>query len=266
MDGIILEQSEFLLLLDAVNANELIAIDSAKVLPRDREEHRRLGLEGIEKLKDRGWLTLQDGVYMLNPDLVIMVGTVAHPTLALVVIRDIPAGRQEFLYYRSEQAIVEFTLPAEGQYRLATLPNIEMTVARIQFLLAEDAPERDPAHSFTIDQDAFFAVREQMLAGDRATAEAILTSHDVAAATRRTLLDAMSEPLLSGTVAILRCEEDVVVDARNLAVLIGPQVAWAFQQTEAGVPQMRAETIDEASLSSILLDLLASLVEASAAI
>jgi hypothetical protein len=267
MDGIILDQGEFLLLLDAVNATELIGIDQAKVLPADRETHMQLALEGIGKLKARNWLNLQDDVYLLNPDLVVMVGTVAHPDLVMVVIRDIPdVGTQEFLYYRSDMTVVEFTMPEEGRYRLATLPNLEMTLERIRFLLTPpDGNESGADHRFTMDQDAFFQVRERILAGDGTGAEALLAAQGVHENTRRDLLEAMENPVLSGTVAMLRCESDTVTDARNVAVLCGPKAMWLFRQVSPGTPEIVGETIAPDALPGVLLDQLLGMVEAPAA-
>ena len=110
----------------------------------------------------RNWLNEQDDVYLLNPDLVVMVGTVAHPDLVIVVIRDIPdAGSQEFLYYRSDMTIGEFTMPEQGGYRLATLPNLELTLERIRFLLAPpDESQSGAGRRFGMNQDDFFQTRD----------------------------------------------------------------------------------------------------------
>ena len=267
MDGIILDQGEFLLLLDAVNADELIGIDPAKVLPANPETHNRLALEGIKKLEARGWLNRRDDMYMLNPDVVVIVGTVAHPDLVIVVIRDIPdVGTQEFLYYRSDMTIVEFTMPEEGRYRLATLPNLEVMLERIQFLLTTpDKAESGAAWQFSMDQDAFFQVRERMLAGDRAGAGALLVAHGVDDETRADLLNAMQEAVMSGNVDILRDESDNVTDASNTAVLRGPESMWLFRQSSPGTSEIVGETMAQYSLARLVLDQLISLVEASAA-
>jgi hypothetical protein len=214
-------------------------------------------------LKERSWLTQVDDVYLLNPELLIMVGTVAYPSLVLVVIRDVPdRGQQEFIYYRSDRAIVEFTMPAGGGYRLATLPNLETTLARVRHVLTEDEnvePARDFA--FTMDQEAFFRVKDLMVAGDRAAAATLLDEEGVVEPTARALLDAMERPRLSGTVAALLVADDTAIDARNVATLIGAGALWVFRQEPPGATTIAGRTLDRPALENELADQLVSLIE-----
>lgn len=70
---------------------------------------------------------------------------------------------------------------------------------------------------------------------------------------------------MSGTVAILRVESDKVTDARNIAVLRGPEAIWLFRQSSPGTPEIVGETIAQDSLARAVLDQLISMVEAPAA-
>ena len=50
MDGIVLEQSEFLVLLDAVKADAVIGMETDYILPATAEEHKAKVRAGLEKL------------------------------------------------------------------------------------------------------------------------------------------------------------------------------------------------------------------------
>lgn len=267
MDGIILEQGEFLLLLDAVNASTLIGIDEAQHFAADLEVRRRLALDGMEILSKRGWLIREGDKVLLNPDLVIMIGTVAHPDIVLIVTRDTPnEGRREYLYYRSSEAIVEFTMPELGQFRLAALPNLEAMIERITFLLSNPGAATNGSNiAFTINQDVFFQLTG-LSSADGQTALQLLAANGITGASAQTLTTTLESPLLSGSVAMLRVEDDKVVDARNLALLLSPSANWTFRQTTPGEPLLLAETAGALDLARRLVDLFLGLIESMSSV
>jgi hypothetical protein len=265
MDGITLEQAEFLVLLDAVKADELIGIDQARILPSSLDEHQALIRSGIEKLQQRGWLDIEDGIHVLNRDLLTMAMVMAYPELVVLSIRDTPdIGRQEFLHYLAGQFVVEFTMPTLHEYRLAGLPNLAAMLERVQFVLGmTNGIQNAPDIQFTLNQALFFTVRDLTNAGTPDKAAAALTEQGISDQAAQALLKAMQNPLLSGTVSFLRCQATEVVDARDLAWIKSSQGIWLFQQIVPGEPELRAETIAADALPQYLTQTLVDLADAA---
>ena len=69
MDGLVLEDSELLVLLDAVSSPDLIAIDQVALLPNTRQAHESAIESGIEKLKGRGLAKSQNDICVLDREI-----------------------------------------------------------------------------------------------------------------------------------------------------------------------------------------------------
>lgn len=262
MDGVILEQSEILVLMDSVRADAIVGFDNSLLLPSDKEIHRSLVKKGIEQLKQRGWLELQNDTHVLNGDLGVMAGVVAHPELVVITVKDTPGlGQQGFWHYIANRLAVEFTMPEVNQFRMAALSNLETVLRRVQYLLSVQNGRFSPPINFTIPQQLFFDVKNLIEEGSRQKALDALKSEKVELVIANNLLDVMENPQLSATVALLRCQESEVVDARNIALLKGSQTDWLIKQTVAGEPIFEIQSITADSFFKILVDQLVELAQ-----
>ena len=253
LDGIVFSQAEMLVLMNALQPDDLIGIDSDALIPADRETHQALILAGMQQLIDRDLLVIKDGVHVLNRDLLAMAGVVAYPQIVTILLKDVPeVGQQQFTYYMSDQLIVEHTMPAAQQYRLATIPDLRAQMERMVAILPVQQQVSRPGYDFTVPQDIFFRARERVLAGELGQADDALIAAGVGAESSQALLQAMAQPLFSGTVAYMAAEPPRVVDARNMAVLQGQDSAWAVFPVSAG--QFQVWTVAGDTLLERLLD------------
>ena len=259
MDGLLLDRDEFLVLLNATGAQGVIGLNQDELFPASIDDLRRSVEVGQRKLAARGLLQqAPDGVFELS-ELVLMIATVvAAPDLAVISMRDVPKrGRQLLLHYLVGDFVVEQTLPAEGQHRLATLPNRAALVSRLVefFSIKTSLPHETQTQLPEADFNALVA--EAIT--DRSAVFERLISAGVTAETAALLVETLVEPLLRGTVALLRIREATISDGRNPALAIGLRAAWAFFQTVPGEPRVTLMTIDANRLGTLLAGWLAEL-------
>lgn len=244
MQEIILSRAEFLVLLDALDVGAVVGFDAATLFPEAPHEQRRLVEQGQESLATRGLLRVtSDGVHVIDSLLMLVAAVVARPDIASITVRDIPRiGQQLFLHYQSGAYLVEQTLPAEGTHRLATLPDQEALLDR---LLAIFPPPTQsvPDIRGVVSQEIFLAAKARAEEGDiigaAALLEGALTPQGAA-----DLCAAIASPVVSGTIALLRCADEEIVDARNPALLIDEQSAWTIAQSIPGEPVFTITRVD----------------------
>jgi hypothetical protein len=249
MKVISLSRPEFLVLLDALNTSAIIGIDSKSLIPANPDQHRQLLERGYESLAARGLLrTAPDGAKELDQLLLAVAAVIARPAVALISVREIPdKGAQLFLHYLVGGYVAEQTFPEEGQHRLAALDSQETLFARLLAIFPVVGPS-DPAGSATLTQKAFFAVKADAQAGRRSAAVATLTQSGMVDEAARALVEAMAEPVFSGTVALLRCEDQKITDARNPAIVQGREGAWSIAQAQAGEQLFQITPVNQALL------------------
>ncbi len=252
MGGITLARPEFLVLMDAVQAPGVVGMDALELVPQDADEHKAIVASGIEQLKERGALRVQDGINVLDTTLLGMAMVIANPELALITTRDTPdAGGQLFLHYKAQALVVEQTLPSEQEHRLALVGETELVDRIIEILPVHKGASSSDTRA-VLAQDAFIEAKELTEAGDASKASKVLEKQRVEAGLAEALLAALTEPEFGGTLALLRCKKGQVVDARNLAVVQGPETAWLVCQAEPGSAEFEISTCDEEIIRSLL--------------
>jgi hypothetical protein len=254
MGGIILARPEFLVLMDAVQAPGVVGMDALELVPQDADEHKALVASGIEQLKERGALEVQDGINVLDTTLLGMAMVIADPELALITTRDTPgSGGQLFLHYKAQALVVEQTLPSEHEHRLALVGETELIDRIVEILpLRKDAPSSDTRA--VLAQDAFLEAKDLAEAGATSKASKVLEKHGVEAGIAEALPAALAEPEFGGTLALLRCKKGQIVDGRNLAVVQSADTAWLLHQAEPGSKEFEVSACDEGIVRSLLSD------------
>src|SRR3972149_2439571 len=208
MGGITLTRSEFLVLMDAVQAPGVVGLDAGELVPANTGEHKALVAEGIQRLSERGALRVESGVNVLDTTLIGMAMVLANPALAVITTRDNPGvGPQLFLHYMAEALAVEKRNGGE-------------------------------AYRVSLEQDEFFAVKEmaESQAGKKATK--ILVNHGMTEDGAQQLVAAMTVPEFGGSGAVLRWGKGQVVDGRNLAVVQGVETAWLLKPANSGAGEV----------------------------
>lgn len=258
-DGIVLERAEFLVLLDAVGATAVIGIDPKELFPASPAEHRELLLKGHELLKQRGLLKQRDdGTLILDQDLFALALIVAYPQVALISVRDLPGrGRQLFIHYQVDNFVVEQTLPSVSQHRLATIPALPALFERLGEIFPLHGETEDAL--FTMPAPAFLEVKDLAEQRQDAAAHALLLAHGCVAESANLLIEAIQQPEFSGTVALVRYVERQIVDARNPALLQGPQAAWLFVPAPTDTPVFSIRRASVATLRKQFIALFSEL-------
>ena len=123
MKEFILDRAEILALMTAVNTSLIMGIDNDRLVPDTQEKQAELAWQGIDSLKQRGLLRVENDTHIVNGDLMMMATAIAFPQVMTFITRDLPGeGQQQFLHYRNDPVNVELTMPTEAKYRLAALP------------------------------------------------------------------------------------------------------------------------------------------------
>ena len=262
MSGFVLERSEFLVLMDAVEARGVIGLSDSQIVPDDDSQHRALLEKGLGLLKVRGALREVDDVNILDIDLLSMALLVANPEIAVITTRDNPGlGQQRFLHYVADEVVVEQTLPTDHEHRWALVPGRVALVERILGILpVKEAAGRVQSVCHMLPEEFLEAKRS---IETRATdlARAALRQHGAADAAIDRLAAAIARPEFGGQVAVLRCERGEVVDGRNLAVVQGGGAAFLIRPAAVADAVL---DISECSLTAVRTLLTNWLAELSA--
>lgn len=246
MHGLLLSRAEMLVLLDAVRAQTIVGLDEP-LIPESEAEHRVLVEQGHASLQARGLAqTNPNGGVALDAVLVTVASIITKPETAIIVVRHDPErGDQGFWFYRAGALIVEHTLPDAQTHRIATIPDGAHLLARISQILP--LVNASPPAAATLAEATFGQAKT--LAENRQTqsAKALLASA-FAAEAATALVQAIQQPVFSGSLAILRTADGQIVDARSLAVLQSAMTAWLISQATPGETSLRIETADQETL------------------
>lgn len=258
MDEIRLERPAFLALLDAVHARAIVGIAQDKLFPQDEEERRASLKQGIAQLEQRGLLQAD---HQPDPDLLRLARIVAYPQIALLIIRHVAElGPQLFLLYHSPEGTVEQTFPAEGIHRLAVISGIPLLLARATQLLSL-SEQFTLRSSVEIAQEDFFRCDHLARHEQHWSACEILQRAGMSSSSADILVDALQSSDFRGEVALLKCVNETIVDARDVVVIRGKQTSWYATQIIAGEPLLLVETVNALMMQSLLSHYFVELTE-----
>lgn len=249
MAEVILDRAEFLVLLDAMRVLTVAGINAQELISESIDEHRQMIDQGQQLLQQRGLLQVApDGVRVIDQLLLMMAQVVTQPEIALISVRETPnIGQQLFLHYTVDDYVVEQTFPVEGQHRLATLPNLDGLFDRLLTIF----PVQDKADATAVgelSQDDFLAAKADADEGRQEQARAAFVRAGFSEDNAALLTEAFAAPIFGGTVALLRCADEEIMDARNPAIVQGPRAAWSIAQAVPGEPRLRITRVDAARL------------------
>jgi len=229
MDGIVLSRDEFLVFLDAFHSVGVVGISQDELFPDNIDVLREQIYRGQRSLEERGLLRKDGDLHVLDGTLTDLMGVVTLPDVAIVTGRNVPeVGAQIFLHYLGNQLIVEQTFPVEGQHRLATIESLPVLLSRIAEILPLTT-ELDPTQAIVLPEETFIEAKELAENGQGEGALTIFAQRGFPTPVAQALVDTIQNPAFSGTVAILRCAENEVVDAFSVAVVQGERSAWIIQ-------------------------------------
>jgi hypothetical protein len=253
MDGILLNSTELSALLHTLRAKQLVGVDTRKLVPADPVEYQKTVQQGMGLLQERGWTLGEPPALVIHhDDLMLMGEVVAFPEVVALSVRIIPGtGQQHFLHYLANGLMVEFSQPAQEQYRLAAVPNIGAAFKRWAEILP--LPESVPGNGcrLRIEQEAYFMIQEYLGHADQAAVRKELKQAGMPPEAIKAYLASNNEQSFYGTLALLRIEKGEVSDARNLAIVCA-ETSWMVRQVEAGQPLLELSTACANDLKTVL--------------
>ncbi len=258
----ILTQAEMLALMVAVKTSLIPMLDNERLVPDSPIEQRWQAEQGLERLKERGLLRVEEGRSILNGDLGMMAGALAYPALVTVITRDeTGVGPQQFLHYRLDPVNAELTMPDETTYRLAALPDAVAALARTRQILPVTFETAAGEGWVSLNQPVFMRAKELAEAGQPAEAEALLRTNGVPAEAAASLAAVLYRPQLGGTVTYLRVRDQEVGGGQGLAMVQNEEMAWLIRQPTPGEPGLRLKTVNAVEYSTALLDTMSEVAE-----
>jgi hypothetical protein len=226
-DGIVLTRAELLTLLDAVNADDLVGVDADALLPSDPQEHKALVDEGIDLLKKRGLLEVDNDVNVINPELFAIAQVFARPELAVLIHKEIPdLGLQRIMYYQRDLLIVEHTMPANGEFRFAIPPNTLAMFNRIELFVPVQERAPGTAYQEVLEPKAYIGVRWLVEQGRPDDAETLLNEQGWSEGASHLFAQALAAHTYAAAVAFVRVEGDQLVQAREIEVVRTDELTW----------------------------------------
>jgi hypothetical protein len=247
----LLQRPEFLVALDAIHVDNVVGIARDTLFPGDARQRHAVIEQGITQLQAHHLLALPEGeTPILDRDLFATVSVVTSPDIAFMIVRNITGvGPQLFLEYISANLVTEQTFPGEGLHRLALLGNTSTLMPRVRTILSlPEIPDISDQHvQATLPQDDFFTVERLINERQHDQAANVLQRGigETSIATR--LLAALEQPAAQHNVALLRCRDGEVIDARNAAIVQDANTIWFIAQQVPGeqVLAITTPTADE---------------------
>jgi hypothetical protein len=252
----LLQRTELLAVLDAIHVDNVVGIARDTLFPADAEQRHDLIEQGLTQLQKHRLLAMPPGeIPILDRDLFATVSVVAFPDIAMMIVRNVTGtGPQLFLEYASGNLVAEQTFPEEGQHRLALLGNVSALMPRVRTIVSlPDTPGgiAQPMQA-TLSQEDFLAVERSIGQQRHDEASRILQRGISAAHIAGPFLAALEHPTAQYNVALLRCREGEIIDARNAAIVQDADNVWFTAQQVSGEPMLVITTTSAAAVQRTL--------------
>lgn len=199
-------------LLTAVRAERLFGVDNRQLFPQDPDERQQLLQTGQQQLEQDKWLVREGNSYDLNPQLLLLIATMA--AAQIITLTQITAPQQpsqEVTHHVSEQMVVEVTYTGEV-YQLTALKSVAVMANRLAYTFDLPATVREEA-VFDLTQTQVRQIQAElntigfMDAGSPKSAVGIYT-------------DVMRHLRRRGQLQFVRLDVDSIVARRQLGVLV----------------------------------------------
>lgn len=255
MAEIILSRNEFLVLLNMMQVSSIVGIDTETLIPENPDEHRSKLEQGHQELQDRGLVRVQaDGTLTMPELLVLIARVVTRPEIAIISRRESELGSQLFVHYVIDEFVVEQTFPAEGKHRLETLANLDALFERLLTIFPVTSSQTSQI-SISMHQDAFLEAEDAVEKGQMSKALSVFQTAGLKVTQTESLLQSLQQAQFSGNIALLRCQDETIIDARNPLIVQGPELAWTISQYPAGEPHLQITSVGRSEFNALLKQL-----------
>jgi hypothetical protein len=238
-NGSLFTREQMLWIMRFLGANSLLGVNlkdsSSGTNSNPAADPEATALELVEK----GILQKEDeGQFLLHPEIRPLLETLFFPDRALVVARDRPSiGAQIFYLLRRGSTLLLHSFPQEGEHILLRISQ----PADVVHILVDWFPLGfipSSAADFLMERDVWDRIVRLAGRDDREGALQALKDFPEEDAEKTNLLRAIRHRKLSGSVASLVFQANIVDDASSINVLSDGLTAWTIIQEESsGSPQ-----------------------------
>lgn len=128
---VVLTTAQLSYILTLLRAERLLGADNQQLLPQDEAKRMQLWQTGQQQLEKEKWLTKKEGVLDLNPQLMLLVATIASAPLVIIsqiTLFNQPA--QGVTHYVSSDSVVEVVYTG-NDYELTVLDSTAVMANRL---------------------------------------------------------------------------------------------------------------------------------------
>jgi hypothetical protein len=229
--SLVLSRAEFLVVLDILHSEHIFGLENSALFPADKDAHLELIDQGIQQLKERGLVRIEDGHHIIEHRLLEIGVIVTRPQVVITTIRDRTGiGGQLYLHYQAQNDVVEMMLPDENHYSLGQLPDIATAMDRLVRIL--DLPDGDCPFSKpqSIERDHLYHVKTRLESADRAGAMIGLTKLGWPEPYAAAFLDVLAGQQAAGLINLMAPDGDRPEDRlgvmRDLTLIRDRKTAW----------------------------------------
>lgn len=254
MDGMELWSSELAYLCALHGVNAPVGLDLSAVIPTDPASLDRLYAEGLQQLRQHGWLRPTDRAGQWRPDdtLFGVATTVSHPSHVVLTWRNDP--HVFVAHYLDKRAIVELSSPVTGRFRLGLVDGVSALADRVSALFAFDV---DDGPSIAVEAESLDEAAGLARTGATAAAADHLARSGADGASAR-LVESLA--ITGGEVVVGRVRGGAI-DAARRAVLYGPRAEWMTARAPGATGLMRVAPRSPRAMNHWLAESLQLLAE-----
>lgn len=253
MSGAELGTPEFAYLLAAVQAEDVLGIDTRELFPKAAKKRDKLYAQGRSDLEANGWLKPIEsgtgGEYDLDAELFHLVAAIASPDFVLASLREFPPDASGFtLHYLTEDGIAELAPIGDGRFRLGVVPDRKSLVRHMADLLG--LKNTKPAIKGRVPKGSFKKMAAAAKGGQTDKAQELLSAADVGQKQAASILDGAVEPA-SGQIVMLP-GTGLAEGGRRATVLGQDKAAWIFFEDDSDPKSIAFVNGCEDSLDAIV--------------
>ena len=255
MKGVVLEPAEMAYLLATLHATQVVGIEDPALFPTDEPTRAATIEQGLQALKDHGWLIPlpQPDQFNLNDLLMYAVAVVADPQFVVFTIRnEASGGSRLLLHYLSGADIVELSTTADEKYALALIPDRPSMLSRIGQLLGLSDVTGGSEIRFTIAEQDFEEIQDLAEGGQHDAAAGLLKRFGINGQFGESLLAALESPQANGLIVVARPNRGQIEAGRKASVFRDAQVVWLAKRTDATSSTFSVETVQADTLPTVL--------------
>lgn len=245
-DNLHLSTSELVCLLQAANVAHL----AESILQSRGAQLGGLDLESARKhLVERGLL---DETSKISSRYQEMLAPLFHPDTMLMLVRIRFGTGQEALTFlqKSHAILLYYSIPNQDRHHIEAIDSVD----RVRNLMVDlyDIQSFPPVRTHcSLHTDVFEQARSILQQGEIRNAIEILKTAACPEDISEQLVAALHEPLFSGSVAVLKFDNDTADDGDSLALVAGEGILWHIYRPDITSEQLTLDA-DTDSLTNLL--------------